>query len=141
MATATEFIPNQAATEAVTAHVLWVTVGLSCEGDTVARLGGDEFVVLMENVTSPDEAQDVAQNVRRLVLGVKFGQIRSEFIAGVVHSVAGNAGGRLKYLFGIGEGTTALQWLEGRREFLELPLGARAVGLQQFVPGGQRVLG
>lgn len=33
------------------------------EGDTVARLGGDEFVVLMENLTSPDEAQDVAQNV------------------------------------------------------------------------------
>ncbi|HUA79691.1 MAG TPA: EAL domain-containing protein [Dyella sp.] len=33
------------------------------EGDTVARLGGDEFVVLMENVTSPDEAQDVAQHV------------------------------------------------------------------------------
>jgi hydrogenase small subunit len=36
MASATEFVPNQAATEAVTAHVLWVTVGLSCEGDSVA---------------------------------------------------------------------------------------------------------
>ncbi|GGA44767.1 putative bifunctional diguanylate cyclase/phosphodiesterase [Dyella nitratireducens] len=33
------------------------------EGDTVARLGGDEFVVLMENVTSPHEVQDVAQSV------------------------------------------------------------------------------
>jgi diguanylate cyclase len=33
------------------------------DGDTVARLGGDEFVVLMEDVTSPDDAQDVAQNV------------------------------------------------------------------------------
>lgn len=33
------------------------------EGDTVARLGGDEFVVLMENGTSPDDAQDVAQSV------------------------------------------------------------------------------
>ena len=32
----TEFVPNQAATEAVTAHVLWITVGLSCEGDSVA---------------------------------------------------------------------------------------------------------
>ena len=31
-----EFVPNQAATEAVTAHVLWMTVGLSCEGDSVA---------------------------------------------------------------------------------------------------------
>ena len=31
-----EFVPNQAKTEAITAHVLWVTVGLSCEGDSVA---------------------------------------------------------------------------------------------------------
>src|SRR3954462_916630 len=31
-----EFVPNQAETEAITAHVLWITVGLSCEGDTVA---------------------------------------------------------------------------------------------------------
>ncbi|MDP9345360.1 MAG: hydrogenase expression protein HypE, partial [Actinomycetota bacterium] len=33
---ATEFVPNQAATEGVTAHVLWMTIGLSCEGDSVA---------------------------------------------------------------------------------------------------------
>ncbi len=33
---ATEFVPNQAATEAITAHVLWMTIGLSCEGDSVA---------------------------------------------------------------------------------------------------------
>src|SRR3954469_8287878 len=33
---ATEFVPNQAKTEAITAHVLWITVGLSCEGDSVA---------------------------------------------------------------------------------------------------------
>ena len=31
-----EFVPNQAKTEAITAHVLWMTVGLSCEGDSVA---------------------------------------------------------------------------------------------------------
>ena len=31
-----EFAPNQAQTEAITAHVLWITVGLSCEGDSVA---------------------------------------------------------------------------------------------------------
>ncbi|GLQ90231.1 putative bifunctional diguanylate cyclase/phosphodiesterase [Dyella flagellata] len=31
------------------------------EGDTVARLGGDEFVILMENLVSPDDAQDAAQ--------------------------------------------------------------------------------
>ncbi len=33
---AVEFAPNQAKTEAITAHVLWITVRLSCEGDTVA---------------------------------------------------------------------------------------------------------
>ncbi|RDS84903.1 bifunctional diguanylate cyclase/phosphodiesterase [Dyella monticola] len=33
------------------------------DGDTVARLGGDEFVVLMEDLTSPDDAQDIAQSV------------------------------------------------------------------------------
>src|SRR3954466_5761611 len=33
---AVEFVPDQAKTEAITAHVLWITVGLSCEGDTVA---------------------------------------------------------------------------------------------------------
>jgi hydrogenase small subunit len=33
---ATEFVPNQQATEGVTAHVLWMTTGLSCEGDSVA---------------------------------------------------------------------------------------------------------
>ncbi|MDX6688003.1 MAG: hydrogenase small subunit, partial [Baekduia sp.] len=31
-----QFTPNQEATEAITAHVLWITVGLSCEGDSVA---------------------------------------------------------------------------------------------------------
>ncbi|MGI8512498.1 MAG: hydrogenase expression protein HypE [Solirubrobacteraceae bacterium] len=36
MATQTEFVPGQHETEAVTAHVLWMTVGLSCEGDSVA---------------------------------------------------------------------------------------------------------
>jgi hydrogenase small subunit len=33
---AIEFSPGQARTEAITAHVLWMTVGLSCEGDSVA---------------------------------------------------------------------------------------------------------
>ncbi len=33
---ATEFIPDQHATEAVEAHVLWMTTGLSCDGDSVA---------------------------------------------------------------------------------------------------------
>src|SRR6476660_8186585 len=33
---ATVFVPNQAETEAITAHGLWMTTGLSCEGDSVA---------------------------------------------------------------------------------------------------------
>jgi len=33
---ATEFVPDQAKTEAVEAHVLWMTTGLSCDGDSVA---------------------------------------------------------------------------------------------------------
>src|SRR5271154_1378366 len=33
---ATEFVPDQAKTEAITAHVIWITTGLSCEGDSVA---------------------------------------------------------------------------------------------------------
>ena len=36
MATAMEFVPGQHTTEGVTAHVLWMTTGLSCEGDSVA---------------------------------------------------------------------------------------------------------
>ena len=36
MAPATEFVPDQAKTEAVEAHVIWMTTGLSCDGDSVA---------------------------------------------------------------------------------------------------------
>ena len=32
---ATEFIPKQNETEAITAHVIWMTTGLSCDGDSV----------------------------------------------------------------------------------------------------------
>src|SRR3954447_19924146 len=39
---ATEFVDNQAATEAVTAHVIWMTTGLSCDGDSVAMTGATE---------------------------------------------------------------------------------------------------
>ena len=36
MATQTEFVPGQQKTEAITAHVIWMTTGLSCDGDSVA---------------------------------------------------------------------------------------------------------
>ena len=48
----TEFIPNQAATEAVTAHVIWMTTGLSCDGDSVA----------MTSATNPS-LEDIIQGV------------------------------------------------------------------------------
>ena len=52
MATAVEFVPNQHATEAITAHVLWMTIGLSCEGDSVA----------MTSATNPS-LEDIIQGV------------------------------------------------------------------------------
>ena len=36
MAVNAEFVPDQAKTEAVEAHVIWMTTGLSCDGDSVA---------------------------------------------------------------------------------------------------------
>ncbi len=36
MALNTEVVPDQAKTEAVEAHVIWMTTGLSCDGDSVA---------------------------------------------------------------------------------------------------------
>ncbi len=33
---ATQFVENQDQTEAITAHVIWMTTGLSCDGDSVA---------------------------------------------------------------------------------------------------------
>ena len=36
MALSTEVVPDQAKTEAVEAHVIWMTTGLSCDGDSVA---------------------------------------------------------------------------------------------------------
>ena len=36
---ATEFVPNQAKTEAITAHVIWLTTGSELRGDSVAMTG------------------------------------------------------------------------------------------------------
>ena len=36
MALSAEVVPDQAKTEAVEAHVIWMTTGLSCDGDSVA---------------------------------------------------------------------------------------------------------
>ncbi len=47
-----EFVPGQAKTEAITAHVLWLTAGLSCDGDSVA----------MTSATNPS-LEDIIQGV------------------------------------------------------------------------------
>ncbi len=52
MATPMEFVPNQNATEAVTAHVIWMTTGLSCDGDSVA----------MTSATNPS-LEDIVQGI------------------------------------------------------------------------------
>jgi hydrogenase small subunit len=52
MAEQTEFVENQHATEAVTAHVIWMTTGLSCDGDSVA----------MTSATDPS-LEDIIQGV------------------------------------------------------------------------------
>ena len=52
MATPMEFVPNQHETEAVTAHVIWMTTGLSCDGDSVA----------MTSATNPS-LEDIVQGV------------------------------------------------------------------------------
>jgi hydrogenase small subunit len=36
MAVKAEFVPNQEKTEGITAHIIWMTTGLSCDGDSVA---------------------------------------------------------------------------------------------------------
>ena len=52
MATGVEFAPRQHETEQITAHVLWMTTGLSCEGDSVA----------MTSATNPS-LEDIIQGV------------------------------------------------------------------------------
>ncbi|MCG2585819.1 GGDEF domain-containing protein [Massilia sp. TS11] len=47
------------------------------EADTVARMGGDEFVALLENVRTPQDAQRVAEKIRKSVAnGLDLGQQR-----------------------------------------------------------------
>jgi len=52
MATQTEFVPGQHETEAVTAHVIWMTSGLGCDGDSVA----------MTSATNPS-LEDIVQGI------------------------------------------------------------------------------
>ena len=49
---ATEFVKDQAATEEITAHVIWMTTGLGCDGDSVA----------MTSATNPS-LEDIVQGV------------------------------------------------------------------------------
>ena len=56
--TAMEFVPGQHETEQITAHVIWMTTGLSCDGDSVA----------MTSATSP--------SLEDIILGVIPGMPR-----------------------------------------------------------------
>src|ERR1700732_5085539 len=71
-----EFVPNQQQTEQITAHVLWMTTGLSCEGDSVAMtsatnpslediilqaIPGMPKVVVQNQVIDFSNGQDYAQ--------------------------------------------------------------------------------
>lgn len=49
---AVEFVPGQAEKEGITAHVIWMTTGLSCDGDSVA----------MTSATNPS-LEDIVQGV------------------------------------------------------------------------------
>ena len=56
-----EFAPKQKATEQVTAHVLWMTTGLSCEGDSVAMTAAT-------NPSLEDIIQGVIPGMPRVVI-------------------------------------------------------------------------
>src|SRR4029453_5101330 len=61
MATQAEFVPGQQKTEAITAHVLWMTTGLSCEGDSVAMTAAT-------NPSLEDIIQGVIPGMPRVVI-------------------------------------------------------------------------
>ena len=48
-----EFVPDEAKTDGVTAHVIWMTTGLSCDGDSVA----------MTSATSPSLEDIITQAI------------------------------------------------------------------------------
>ena len=56
-----EFAPKQKATEQVTAHVLWMTTGLSCEGDSVAMTAAT-------NPSLEDIVQGIIPGMPRVVI-------------------------------------------------------------------------
>ena len=61
MAGTVEFVPGQQKTEQVTAHVLWMTTGLSCEGDSVAMTAAT-------NPSLEDIIQGVIPGMPRVVI-------------------------------------------------------------------------
>ncbi|GEA87169.1 GGDEF domain-containing protein [Cellulomonas cellasea] len=55
-------------------------------GDTVARFGGDEFLVIVDDITAPSDALDVARHLRDALIrpfGIEDLQIRSSASIGV----------------------------------------------------------
>src|SRR5919108_563853 len=89
MATQVEFVPNQHATEAVTAHVIWMTTGLSCDGDSVAMTAATN--PSLEDIATqaiPGMPKVVVHNpVIAYEVGAEFMQAWYDAEAGQVHPV------------------------------------------------------
>ena len=88
--TAIEFSPNEAQTEAITAHVLWITVGLSCEGDSVA----------MTSATNPsleDIITGAIPGMPKVVIHRTCAVTSSVFLCSAYTSVAAIRGSFLRY--------------------------------------------
>ena len=81
-----EFVPNQQATESVTAHVLWMTTGLSCEGDSVAMTAAT-------NPSLEDIIQGVIPGMPRVVIHnqVVAYEVGQEYIQAWYDAEAGKA--------------------------------------------------
>ena len=59
MATMASPYQAQKQTEAVTAHVLWMTTGLSCEGDSVAMTSAWRRVLMLRHMSTTIDAQQL----------------------------------------------------------------------------------
>ena len=74
-----EFVPGQHETEAITAHVIWMTSGLGCDGDSVAMTSA-------KNPSLEDIILGIIPGMPRVVIHtpVLAYENGAEFLAGLV---------------------------------------------------------